>query len=50
MQEITGVAQDLAEVRERLIEQFSAVFGRKPSVLDAKTLAERIGWQEIIQR
>lgn len=50
VQEITGVAQDLATVRERLVEQFSAVFGRKPSVLDAKGLAERIGWQQIIQQ
>ena len=50
VQEITGVEQDLAAVRERLVEQFSAVFGRKPDVLEASALAKRIGWQQIIQR
>lgn len=50
VQEITGVAQDMAVIRKRLVEQFSAVFGRKPDVLEAPALAKRIGWQQIIQR
>lgn len=50
VQEITGVAQDLAAIQERLVEQFSAVFGCKASALDAQALAKRIGWQQIIQR